>query len=224
LGVLANFVDEIPERDVTAGDVFKSIVTGDPISTERKNRDPFEFRPIAGHILSANVLPGTIDQSDGYWRRFVICPFTRKFENDPSRRPDAAAEVVQHELPAVAAWALEGAARLQRQGKYSTTEVAQKTLAEWRDEAELVRRFLLERSGLNEMRANVLYDEWRTWARGNGFADMSSTRVRTARDLDRALRARLSQGRTLLQEEGHRRVTPLFADTRERRKAINRRS
>jgi putative DNA primase/helicase len=176
VGVLANFVDEIPERDVTAGDVFKSVVTGDPISAERKHQHPFEYRPLAGHILSANVLPGTVDQSDGYWRRFAVCPFTRNFENDPARKADAATEVLRHELPAVVTWALRGAARLQRRGMYTTTKSAAQTLTEWRDEADPVRRFLVERKYVREVGATALFEEWRVFARNNGFADMSSTR------------------------------------------------
>lgn len=176
VGVLANFVDEIPEREITSGEVFKSIVTGDPVTTERKNRDPFEFRPVAGHIFSANTLPGTVDQSDGFWRRLVVCPFTRDFTKSTERRLDAATEVLEHEMPGLAAWALEGAARLDWTGKYTSVESAERVLAEWREEADPVRRFVAERSGPPEIGASALYREWREWARANGFADMSSTR------------------------------------------------
>jgi phage/plasmid-associated DNA primase len=54
--------------------------------------------------------------------------------------------------------------------------MAQKTLVEWRDEADPVRRFLIERTGLAEVGAAALYAEWPIWSRSNGFADMSSTR------------------------------------------------
>lgn len=176
VGVLANFVDEIPEREITGGEVFKAIITGDPVSAERKHRDPFEFSPIAGHIISANTLPGTIDQSDGFWRRLVVCPFTRDFTTVEGRKLDAAGEVLDHERPALAVWALEGAARLVRGGKYTTSTVAADTLAEWRNEADPVRRFILERDDKVPVPASSLYSEWRMWARSNGFADMSSTR------------------------------------------------
>ena len=178
VGVLANFVDEIPERDIATGEVFKGVITGDPVSTERKNRDPFEFHPVAGHIFSANSLPGTVDQSDGYWRRFAICPFTRDFTTAKSRKNDAAREVIEHELPGLAVWALRGAARLQLVGAYSTTPDAAAVLADWRDEADPVRRFLLERRDPpgRDYPAASLYEFWKVWARENGFADMSSTR------------------------------------------------
>ena len=67
---LGNFVDEIPERDITGGEVFKAVVTGEPAHGERKHQPPFDFRPVAGHIFSANTLPGTVDQTSAYWRRF----------------------------------------------------------------------------------------------------------------------------------------------------------
>ena len=109
VGVLANFVHEIPERDIASGEVFKGVITGDPVSAERKNRDPFEYHPVAGHIFSANSLPGTVDQSEGYWRRFALCPFTRDFATATTRKIDAAQDVLNHELAGLAAWALRGA-------------------------------------------------------------------------------------------------------------------
>ncbi|WP_437804197.1 DUF5906 domain-containing protein [Sorangium sp. So ce693] len=48
-GKLANFVSETPSGERLEGGAFKAVVTGDPVTAERKHRDPFEFRPVAGH-------------------------------------------------------------------------------------------------------------------------------------------------------------------------------
>lgn len=174
VGALANFCDEIPERDITSGDVFKAIITGDPITTERKGQDSFEFAPIAGHLFSANVLPGTVDRSEGFFRRFLVLPFTRDLTRLPSRRPLAGAAVLAACLPGCIAWALQGAARAQVQG-YTVSERSRIIVQQWRDDNDPIRLFLHTRLDTNWTGALELYESFGAWARQHGHASMSST-------------------------------------------------
>jgi putative DNA primase/helicase len=184
VGCLANIVDEIPERDIVAGDLFKSVITGEPIHTERKHKDPFEHRPIAGHIFSANTLPSTADLSHGFFRRFLIIRFSRDMENAPSTKKDAGKAVVAADLPGIAAWAVEGAARLQRQGNYTVPESSNLALADWKRTSDSVALFVDEKTKpadvtktigyLNGTRGSELYGAYREWAGENGYRAVSA--------------------------------------------------
>jgi P4 family phage/plasmid primase-like protien len=174
-GVLANLVDEMPDVDIEKSEQFKSVITGDPIHTERKHQEPFEMRPIAGHVFSGNNLPGTTDQSHGYWRRFMMCPFDQNLEAASCHKVNASRDVVDHELPAVAVWALEGAARLQRQEKYTTPATATAALAEWRKSSDSVACFIDERTETaGETGASMLYERYRFWCDENGHRAVSN--------------------------------------------------
>ncbi|HEY4116288.1 MAG TPA: phage/plasmid primase, P4 family [Byssovorax sp.] len=175
-GALANFVDEVPERDVTSGETFKAVVTGEPVHAERKHRAAFEFRPVAGHIFSSNSPLNSTDFSDGFWRRFIVCPLSRRLDQSPTRRLAAGVEVLRTEHDALVAWALEGAARAQRQGGYTLPARSAEVVAEWRDENDPVRLFAEARAPSEVVPAGVLYNAFCAFAREHGFAQMSSTR------------------------------------------------
>jgi P4 family phage/plasmid primase-like protien len=176
VGALANFCDEVPEREVTSSETFKAVVTGEPIHAERKHRAPFEFRPIAGHVFSTNTPLSAADFSDGFWRRFMVCPLTRRLDTLPARRIAAGAEVLDAELPALVGWALEGAARVQRQGGFTIPPRSAEVAAEWQLENDPVRVFAESRASGETMPALSLYEAFCAFAKTNGFAQMSSTR------------------------------------------------
>jgi len=178
VGALGNFVDEVPERDITGGETFKSVITGDFVHAEEKNQQPFDYRPVAGHIFSANTLPGTVDQSDGYWRRFIVLPFTRNMTEAAGHRQRAASTVIDSELPAVVSWFLEGAARVQRQGRYTIPESSATMTEAWRRNADSVLRFAAEECEPDAtvmMKAPRLFEAYCGWAAIQRFAPMSST-------------------------------------------------
>lgn len=176
-GALANFVDEIPENDITGGEVFKSVITGEPITGERKYEQPFDLRPRAGHIFSANTLPGTVDHSGGFWRRFLVCPFNVDMKTLPTLRPDVGQEIVDAELPAIIAWALEGAARVQLASGYSVPPSSAAAVHQWMVDADPVRRFVetaCNASAGMTCSGARLYDSFRLWSDQNGHKAMSS--------------------------------------------------
>jgi putative DNA primase/helicase len=177
-GALGNFVNEIPERDISDGEVFKAVITGDSVRAEHKHKAPFDLKPVAGHIFSANTLPGTVDQSDAYWRRFVVLPFTRNMSLAPEHQFNAAQAVIDMELPAFVAWLLAGAARVQRQKGYAIPKSSIAMLNEWRRDADSVLKFATEEciSSQKQKSATELFHDYSRWALLNNFASMSSTK------------------------------------------------
>ena len=209
VGAVANFVDEIPERDITGGELFKSVVSGEPVHTERKHQDPFEFRPRAGHIFNANTLPGTVDQSHGFWRRLLVCSFTWDMEKAPCHRPNAAASVIAAELPAIVAWAIEGAARVQRNGGFTVPASSTALMETWRTDADPVRRFvqtMLTSDPTAAASSTAMYGAYRDWADRNGFSEMSSTEVLQEAGVGRSPLDPQEQGQRLRRLEGPERL------------------
>lgn len=177
-GKRANFVSETPSAEILDGGAFKAVVTGDIVTAERKHKDQFEFKPIAGHIFSTNWPITTTDHSAGFWRRPIILPFSRRFDRDPGRRIEPEREVIAQELEGVVAWAVEGAARAQRQRGYTLPDQSRALLGEWRDGSDQVRLFLAaEANETGAIPASRFYERYREWAAANGHKNQVTSRM-----------------------------------------------
>lgn len=179
LGAYANVVDELPESELMKTGAFKSVVAGEPVHVERKHRDAFEARIRAGHVFAANVLPATRDLTDGFFRRFVVIKFGRRFDNTASCRVNRAAEIVAACRPGIATWAVDGGARLIRQGHYTIPPSAAEATAEWKGSCDSVSQFFTEqtrplRDGETGTLARPLFAAYKDWAADNGFSRVSS--------------------------------------------------
>lgn len=181
VGALANFVGEMPTKEIAASETFKGIVTGDQQTAERKNRDPFTFGPRCGHMFACNKLPSSSDVTTGFFRRYVVLPLTRVFAEDGHGvERDIGKRIASEERQAIAAWAVEGAARLQRQGGYTVPASARDIKEQWQNESCSVRVFLAERCAKTEresgsgMRLDDLYATYQTWAKAHGFIPVNA--------------------------------------------------
>lgn len=74
-GRAANICADIDATKISETGAFKMIVAGDTVQAERKNRDPFNFRPFATQFFSANTIPGSDDRSGAWTRRFAVLHF-----------------------------------------------------------------------------------------------------------------------------------------------------
>jgi P4 family phage/plasmid primase-like protien len=178
---LLNIVSELPEADILDSESWKAMVAGDTTTGREIRKEPFSFKPVAGHVYSANRLPGTTDQSHGFWRRLLVVQFNRVFA-EREQDPDLADRIVQSDHRAVVAWALIGASRVLKIGHYTVPRSSAKALDKWRAHADQVRAFvddwtsrLLPDEPLHMgTQAEVLYKAYRTWAQENGHRPVAS--------------------------------------------------
>jgi P4 family phage/plasmid primase-like protien len=183
-GRLANLCDEIPESEIVAGSTFKGVVTGDPVSAERKYQPRFEFRPRAGHVFSCNALPSTADLSDGFFDRFLLLSLRKRIRGAPGAREDAARHVVASCRPGLVAWAVAGAERLAASRRYTIPASSGELLTSWRRDCDSVSIFIDERTSPSDPTRPVckgnghpsagLYAIYRAWALENGFHPVTS--------------------------------------------------
>jgi putative DNA primase/helicase len=180
-GVRINVVAELPEREILDEASVKAVITGDPITGRHIREAPFTFTPIAGHVFAANTLPGVSDRSHGFWRRLMVVPFNRVFEEHEKDR-GLKRWFVENELAGIVGWGLAGAADYLANGLArppSSTEATET----WKREANPVAVWI------DEMMAPVASDEvswwtpstklletFNTWAEKTGHRKVSSTK------------------------------------------------
>jgi len=175
LGKLANIVGEVGELDSVAEAQLKAFVGGDPMQFDRKHKDPIEAVPTARLILATNNRPRFIDRSEGIWRRLILVPFNRKVPQEKII-VDLDKQIISEELAGVFMWAFEGLYRLLRNGRFTTSELVEKEMAEYKLEGNPARAFLLDHyvEGPGEVTCTDIYQEYKTWCEEFGFSPLNS--------------------------------------------------
>lgn len=133
-GVQLNACNELPDLDILSSERFKCIVSGQAVQARRIYGSPFIVTPIAGHLFACNELPGSVDGSEGFWRRWCVVSFNRQVE-EHAQIKGFAEVILADERAGVLAWGVEGARRLLRAGRYSVAPSSRADTEEWKREA-----------------------------------------------------------------------------------------
>ena len=174
---LLNICDEGPVK--MDNEVFKTLVAGEPIKVERKNQDPYIMTHYAKIMFNCNLLPRDIEQSEGFYRRFLIIPFTTKIQ-DSEKDPELAAKIIAQELPAVFNWVLAGLRRLLKAKAFTECESAQAALETYRKESNSVLMFIEEYnlqpgtgSPADRETLKDLYNAYKFYCQSSGYYAMT---------------------------------------------------
>ena len=82
---MANIFSDLESSELKKSNMIKAITSGDNITVERKHQRPFKLTPFAKLIFSCNRFPMVYDQTEGFFRRWIIIKWERDFENDSVR-------------------------------------------------------------------------------------------------------------------------------------------
>jgi P4 family phage/plasmid primase-like protien len=175
-GSLINAVSELPEGDIIDSASFKAIISGDLTDARRPHGHPFDFRPRAGHLFATNTLPGTNDQTQGFWRRFIVIGFPNSVPLE--RQNSHLADQLARNLPEFVGWCLAGAAEALSKDALTIPSSSGPAIDTWRSESDQVTGFLQESTTadpLSQTAAAELYRQYRSWCALNGHKQLSST-------------------------------------------------
>ena len=138
---LANIVTELSEGEKLADAELKSITSGEPVTVERKYKDPFVMRPYSTCWFGTNHMPKTSDFSEALFRRAVIITFNRTFQPH-EQNTNLKNELIQ-ELPGILNLALNAYARAISDG-FTIPSSATEASKEWKTETDQVAEFVAE--------------------------------------------------------------------------------
>ena len=177
-GKWLNVVGELPEVELESSDTFKAIVSGSPVDARNPYGKFHTVTPEAGHIFALNTMLHTPDFSRGFFRRFGIVRFNRTFDDQGDRNIP---ERMRQFRPAIAAWLLEGAARVLARGNYVLPTSHAKEAQDWRLQADQVAMYIESCCRVAEdeatwVRADLLFQAYAEWARANEHRPVSSTK------------------------------------------------
>ncbi len=178
LGASLIYCDEAPPQD-WCEQIIKSMIAAESVSIDRKYLPPITTRVMGKWLILANHVPAVRDQSNGFWRRFDIVPFTVEIPAD-ERDPLLAEHIIRDELTGVLNWALEGLQRLLDRGRFDASPPSAMTTAKQaaRTETNSVHAWshdnAVELTVTTDTSKTDVYRNYATWCKDNGMIPVSS--------------------------------------------------
>jgi putative DNA primase/helicase len=143
-GKLINYFADLDPYALRKSSYFKTIVSGDMIDAERKNKDPFYFAPFARLVFSANRIPQSYDTSYAYYRRWCIIPFPHQFEGKNDDKSLIYKLTQQNEFSGLLRRGLRGLTRLFENEAFTESKTVKEALDEYKRQNDTVCAFISE--------------------------------------------------------------------------------
>jgi putative DNA primase/helicase len=171
---LLNFGSEFNER--CDFELFKKMASGEPLEARRLYNDPYTMRNYARLAFNANLLPRDTEHTNGFFRRFLIIPFSETI-TESEKDPELARKIIEAELSGVFNWVMVGLRRLRQQRKFSPCAAADQALATYKQESDSTAGFLEEGAWIASDEKRVgkgeLYKAFQDYCRDSGHAALN---------------------------------------------------
>jgi putative DNA primase/helicase len=168
---------EQPALYIQASHILNALISGEPVTIERKFKDPFTIRPTVKLLWAMNEIPRVPDAGNGLFRRVKVIKFPAM---DDSERDPRIKEAIKGEGAGILNWAIEGLRRLTKRGRFEIPPCIQDATDDFQRNNDIPAAFVedqcLEGPAL-DVRSNLLYRAYADWCIANGNKPMSSTSV-----------------------------------------------
>jgi len=177
LGKRLGVVEEV-SNSYFESDVFKKLVSGEPIEADRKYQSPVTFTPFMKILLAVNELPKVNDTTKGFYRRVTIVPFDASFDGMTADRD--LGNKLEAARNAVLSVAIEGLRYLLKNGGFPTTQESEDQMNAYKIQNATTLSFLQElylpvprdpssAYELSAMSNHTLYAVYQNYCREAGF-------------------------------------------------------
>ena len=202
---LLNIGDDIGSGYIQESENLKKLITGDPMTAEKKGKDPIKFNCYAKFLFSANEIPQVKDPTGAMLRRLIIIPFLNTFTKESGDYdPYFIDRIKSRECMEYLIYiGIEGLKRVLKNKGFSETEETKRLLKEFNENNNPIFGFIeyLENDSPNPMTFDYIINHFSTqeifegvggtfpndknlndyligykvWARNNGFNPLSFT-------------------------------------------------
>jgi P4 family phage/plasmid primase-like protien len=189
-GKHVNIVRDDELSGKTVNKAFKSMVCGEPVTVNRKNKDLVRLGFNMTMFFGLNRLPSAADKSTGFFRRPIIIPFNTSFgtekeveegTRDKLKDPLITHRIIQNELDIVFTWAYAGLNRVRKNNwKVTVSKAAEQEMEEYREEVDSAYAFFKEKITIVPKK-NIkipkgdVYKIYESWCTSNSILPMNKT-------------------------------------------------
>jgi len=142
-GKSANIFTDLERNELKHTGLIKAIVSNEGIEVQKKYYDAFNIKPFCKLMFSANRFPKSYDQSEGFFRRWIIINWRRSFGNDPERDPHLKEKLRDNldERNLVFSCLVSLANKLNKVGKFTHSKDWKTIQREWNENADPIDNF-----------------------------------------------------------------------------------
>lgn len=164
-GARLAIVAETSKNEIMDEGKIKACTGNDTIEVQVKFGDPYNIKPQAKWIIYTNNALKVQSGDMGIWRRVVQVPFKYQVPDDKLIPPEILIPTLMNELPAIAAWALEGLRIYIANGHaMSQCKAVFDCTQDYRATEDIVMRFLMARGAKPiHQELKTLHAEFRAW-------------------------------------------------------------
>ena len=143
-GKLANIFSDLEKDELPKTGIFKALSSGESVYAQKKHGQPFDLVSFATLIFSTNRFPKSYDQSQAFFRRWIIVKWQRNFEKDPDRINDLKKQLLSNptDRDTVFSNLIHIAKRLLDSNKFSYSKDWKTIQTEWNRNADPLDDFI----------------------------------------------------------------------------------
>jgi len=175
-GKLINYASELNPQGADF-DIFKALVSGEPVSARRLFKDVFTMANTAKLIFNTNTLPKEAEKTKGYFRRFLIIPFDVTITDD-KKDINLHNKIIDAELSGVMNWVIAGLKRLLENQDFTYSEKIHDAVEAYKKETNSVALFIEEEDFVADVNGvypnKQLYSLYSDWCQDSGMRRMSN--------------------------------------------------
>lgn len=170
---LLNSVAELSSLTVQNTEVLKEVITGDRISTEKKNKDRKKTKVYAKNIFTTNILPKILNAGNDFYRRFNILLFEAQFTEEEKSNFNIENLITTEALEYLAVISVEAYLRLLKGRKFANEEESNMLLGVYELENNSALEFLNDTDIMLDITDNrtkriykpFLFTEYQKWCK-----------------------------------------------------------
>ena len=172
---LVNYASEINGK--MEADIFKQMVSGEPIEARLPYGEPFILTDYAKLIFNCNDLPKDVEHSEAFFRRFLILGFDVTISEEKQDK-ELGKKIINNELAGVFNWILAGLERLIKQKNFSKCKAIEEARTTYEKQSDSVKMFIEESSyhtSTNYTSIKFLYNQYRVFCIEDGYKPVSKS-------------------------------------------------
>lgn len=175
---LLNFGSEIGAKKNMTLDIFKKLISGEPITARQKYEKSIEIDGYCKFMFNANMLPDVQENTEAYHRRLLIIPFNQRIPKE-EQDPQLEQKIISTELPGILNWVIKGLERLLSQGKFSDCKASEEILSDYKIMANPIALFLEEKeltpdhTKEHKVTNKKIFEAFDTWRKLHGIAKIN---------------------------------------------------
>jgi len=172
---------EQPAGFIKQLDLLNTLISGEKVPVNRKNKKITDVRSTAKLVWSMNAKPAVREGGNGIFRRIKIVDFPALAPH--LRDPDVKTRITELEPPGILTWAVEGLKRLKDRGGFEVPEGVEESVKEFEHSNDPVAQFLEEMCELGEGEGyhhprGKFYDAYQKWCKARGYKAKNAASAR----------------------------------------------